>query len=459
MKQRNRIAFFNILSTVVLKGSAFFTGMLFSRLLGGSGYGQLKLYNISVSIVTILFSLQTQTTLANARVEYPEEAQKGYQSSIMTLSVLFFGLCTGLTLMFLKPLSLGLELEPMIILLLLFQAFGNFCVEFLNKKNVYEFRAGWNMILSMVMVLVPLALAVILILQMPYETRYVGRVIANSLSYGVVGTAVCVGILLRGRTYFHREYWKFCLVLALPAVFHNLSDLILNQMDSLMLNALMNTAAVGYYGNAWGFANFLFILFQALNNIWCAYFFEEMKNGERQAILEKTRNFLEVFTILSCGFMLLAPEVYHVYAPKEFWVATMVIPLFTAAYYVNFLCTFPVNFEYYHKRPKAVAVITVSSSLLNLVLNFVFIRAMGMAGAAVATLASHCFQLTLHHLYSVRLGEYPFPLRLWARYPLVFCGVLAVVFLLPDAWFIRWPLGAVLGIFMLLRIRKRKVLI
>lgn len=459
MKQRNRIAFFNILSTVVLKGSAFFTGMLFSRLLGGSGYGQLKLYNISVSIVTILFSLQTQTTLANARVEYPEEAQKGYQSSIMTLSVLFFGLCTGLVLVFLKPLSLGLELEPMIILLLLFQAFGNFCVEFLNKKNVYEFRAGWNMVLSMVMVLVPLALAVVLILQMPYETRYVGRVIANSVSYGVVGTAVCVGILLRGRTYFHREYWKFCLVLALPALFHNLSDLILNQMDSLMLNALMNTAAVGYYGNAWGFANFLFILFQALNNIWCAYFFEEMKNGQRQAMLEKTRNFLEVFTILSCGFMLLAPEVYHVYAPKEFWVATMVIPLFTAAYYVNFLCTFPVNFEYYHKRPKAVAVITVSSSLLNLVLNFVFIRAMGMAGAAVATLASHCFQLTLHHLYSVRLGEYPFPLKLWAGYPLVFCGILAVVFLLPDAWFIRWPLGAVLGVFMLLRIRKRKVLI
>ena len=130
MKQRNRIAFFNILSTVVLKGSAFFTGMLFARLLGGSGYGSLKLYNISVSIVTILFSLQTQTTLANARVEYPEEAQKGYQSSVMTLSVLFFGLCTGLVLVFLKPLSLGLELEPMIILLLLFQAFGTFAWSF-----------------------------------------------------------------------------------------------------------------------------------------------------------------------------------------------------------------------------------------------------------------------------------------------------------------------------------------
>lgn len=461
MKQRNRVAFFNILSTVVLKGSAFFTGMIFARLLGGSGYGSLKLYNISVSIVAVLFSLQTQTTLPNAKVEYSQAQQKGYQSAAMTLSVLSFGICTGIVLLFLKPVSALLDLRPALVLLVLFQAFGTFCTEFLNKKNVYEFRAGWNMILSLVMTLVPLALAIILILQMPYETRYMGRVIANSLSYGLVGTGICIAILLRGKTFYHKEYWKFCLILALPAVFHNLSDLILNQMDSLMLNALMNTAAVGYYGNAWNFANFLFILFQALNNIWCAYFFEEMKTGERESMLAKSRNFLEVFTILACGFLLLAPEVYHVYAPKEFWVATMLIPLFVSGYYVNFLCTFPVNFEYYHKKPKVVAVITVSSSLLNLVLNYVLIKAMGMAGAAVATLVSHGLQLKLHHLYASRLGkqDYPFPLKLWAVYPLAFCAVLAVVFLLPNAWFVRWPLGAVLGIFMLLRVKQRKVLI
>lgn len=462
MKRQNRIAFFNILSTVVLKGSAFFTGMLFARLLGGSGYGELKLYTIAVNVIAILFTLQTQTTLPNARVEYPEGEQERYQSSVMTLSALTFGLCAGLVLVFLKPVSRLLDLQPVMVLLVLFQAFGTFCVEFLNKKNVYEFRAGWNMILSLVMTLVPLVFAVILILRLPYETRYVGRVVANAVSYGVVGTGVCVALLYRGRTFYHREYWKFCLVLAVPAVFHNLSDLILNQMDSLMLNALMNTAAVGYYSNAWGFANFLFILFQALNNIWCSFFFEDMKQGSREAMLDKSRNFLEVFTILACGFILLAPEVYHVYAPKEFWVATGLIPLFISGYYVNFLCTFPVNFEYYHKKPKVVAVITISLSLLNLVLNYVFIKAIGMTGAALATLISHGLQLTLHHIYASRvLGKqaYPFPLRLWVRYPVVFCAVLAVVFLLPDGWYIRWPLGAVLGIFMLLRVKKRKVLI
>lgn len=462
MKRQNRIAFFNILSTVVLKGSAFFTGMLFSRLLGGSGYGSLKMYNISVSIIAILFTLQTQTTLANARVEYPEEAQRSYQSSAMSLSVMAFGLCAGLVLLFIRPVSSLLDLEPVMVCLVLFQAFGTFCVEFLNKKNVYEFHAGWNMILSLVMTLVPLVLAVILILQMPYETRYVGRVVANASTYGLVGTVICIAILMRGRTFYHREYWKFCIVLAIPAVFHNLSDLILNQMDSIMLNQMMDKAAVGYYGHAWTFSNFLFILFQALNNVWCSFFFEEMKQGKREAMLAKTRNYLEVFTVLSCGFILLAPEVYHVYAPKEFWIATGIIPLFVAGFYANFLCTFPVNYEYYHKKTKVVAIITIVPSVLNLVLNYVFIKALGMAGAALATLTSHVLQLTLHHVYTARIlgkQDYPFPVKLWAKYAAGYFAIMAVVFLLPEAWLIRWGIGAVIGIAELLSVKRRRVLI
>ena len=79
MKRRNRVAMFNILSTVLLNGISIITGPLFSRLLGTSGYGVFKIYNIWVSVAAILFTLQTQGTLVNARVEYSEEEQKKYQ--------------------------------------------------------------------------------------------------------------------------------------------------------------------------------------------------------------------------------------------------------------------------------------------------------------------------------------------------------------------------------------------
>ena len=462
MKRQNRVAFFNILSTVLLNGISNITGPLFSRLLGGSGYGTLRIYNVWVSVIAILFTLQTQGTLVNARVEYPEEAQKRYQSSVMSLSLLVFLACSAAVLVLLKPISAMLKLEPALIGLMLLQAFGTFCVNFLNTKYTYEFKAGRNMVTSLAVTLVTLTLSILLILQLPHETRYYGRIVAIASTYGLIGIPVCILILARGKTFFNREYWKFCVALAIPAVFHNLSDLILGQSDQVMLQHMTDVATVGHYGYAWQFANILFVLFGALNKTWCPFFFEEMKQGKREAMMAKTRNFLELFTILACGFVLLTPEVFHIYAREDYWSGTTVIPLFVASYYINFLCTFPVNFEYYHKQTKVVAVVTIFSSLVNVVLNYFFIKAIGMHGAALATVLSHGLQLLLHYVYCrfrLKQGEYPFKIGLWAKFALGFLAVMAFAYLTEGIWVIRWGVGAALGIFELLRLKKRKVLI
>ena len=104
---------------------------------------------------------------------------------------------------------------------------------------------------------------------------------------------------------------------------------------------------------------------------------------------------------------------------------------------------------------------TISSSLLNVALNYVLIKAMGMSGAALATAISHGVQLTLHHIYcrSLGKGSYPFPVKVWANYAAVFALVFGFVYAMEGFWLPRWSVGALLGIFELLRIRKRKVLI
>ncbi len=461
MRRQNRVAFFNILSIVLLNGISIITGPLFSRMLGDSGYGVLKIYNIWASVVAIIFTLQTEGTLVNARVEWPENYQKRYQSSVMSLSALCFLGCSAVVYLLLDSISSLLMLEPTLIGLMLLQAFGTFCVNFLSTKYTYEFKAGRNMLISLAVTVVTLVLSVVLILRLPQETRYYGRVTAIALTYGFIGVPVCIAILAQGRVYYNREFWRFCIALSIPAVFHNLSDLVLGQSDMVMLQQMLGDAPVGRYGLAWQFGNIIFVIFGALNRTWCPFFFEEMKQGKRTAMLDKTRNFLELFTILACGFMLLTPEVYHIYAPRDFWDGTMLIPLFVGSYYINFLCTFPVNYEYYHKKTKVVAAVTIGSSLLNILLNYLLIQAIGMAGAALATMLSHGVQLTAHHIYTTRLGrgDYPFPVRLWAKYALAFAAVALTVFAAENFWLLRWGFGALLGIWELWRIRSRKVLI
>ena len=461
MKRQNRVAFFNILSVVLLNGISMITAPLFSRILGDSGYGILKIYNIWASVIAIVFTLRTEGTLVNARVEYPEQEQKRYQSATMGMSLLLFLICSTIVILFLKPVSNLLKLEPFLILLMQVQAFGTFCVGFLNTKYTYEFKAGRNMMISLAVTLTTLVLSLVLILQMEHEVRYYGRAIAISATYALIGIPACIMILMQGKVLYHKEYWKFCAALAIPAVFHNLSDLVLGQSDQVMLQQMLGDATVGHYALAWTFGNFLFIIFGALNRTWCPFFFDEMKEGKREAMMDKTRNFLELFTVLACGFILLTPEVYHIYASRQYWSSTMVIPLFVASYYINFLCTFPVNYEYYHKKTKVVAAVTISASLLNVALNYVLIRTIGMPGAALATALSHGVQLCMHHIYCSRLGQgnYPFPVKVWIKYAAFFLAVLVFVYAVQNTWLIRWGVGAILGILELLQIKKRKVLI
>lgn len=138
------------------------------------------------------------------------------------------------------------------------------------------------------------------------------------------------------------------------------------------------------------------------------------------------------------------------------------IPIFVSNYFLNFLCTFPINYEYYHKQTKVVAVVTIGSSLVNVGLNFVLIQQFGMAGAALATMISHCLQLMLHYCYTrYVLGkkDYPFGIQLWIGYTAAYFIVVIFSSVTYNFWPIRWLLGAGIGVWELLRIRKRKVLI
>lgn len=462
MKNKNRITILNFLSNLLLRGISIFSAPVFSRLLGTSGYGIVSVYNIWTRVLGVAIPMQSNLTLVNARVEYPPEEQDRYQSSVLTMSLLGFAVATVVCTLFLEPISGALHLPGILVYLMLLQSFGNFSTSFAGSKYTYEFKAGRNLFLSVGVTLTALGLSLALVLSMPQEERYLGRILGNAIVYSAVGLVLAVGILRRGKVFIRLDYWKFCLTLALPMVFYSLSDMLLAQSDQIMLQTMLDSTSVGLYGLAYTFSNVLFTIFHSLNNTWAPFFFEDMKNGERENVRSSAVNFLEVFTILAMGFVLLAPEVFRIYASRDFWEGIRLIPLFSAGYYLNFLCTFPVNYDYYRKQNKAVAVITILCALVNLGLNYILIRMFGVVGAAMATTISHLLQLILHHLYAACVlgkGDYPYPAKLWCGYAACFLAVFTLAYLLTDGWLIRWGLGAVLGLWELYRIRKRRGLL
>ena len=461
MKSRNKTTLFNILSTVLLSGISIFTSPLFSRLLGTDGYGIVSIYTTWVSIVAIIFTLQTQQTLVHARTHFSENQQNRYQSSVLGLSCIIFSACTLFIILFIKPISSLMKLDSSIIVFIMVHAFGTYCVSFINNKFTYEFKADRNFMISMGVTLSTILLSIILIYLLPSEISYYGRILGLSLVYGCIGVGVCVYIFAKGKCLYNRHYWEFCVPLALPLVFQCLADLLLGHSDRLMLQRMIDHTAVGQYSLAYSFAGILFTLFSALNNSWCPFFYDGMKNNQIEQVRKFSNNFLELFTVLTIGFMLLAKEVYHIFASKEYWAGTGLVFLFALSNYLIFLSTFSINYELFHKKTNYLAGGTILSMSLNIILNFFLIRLLGMFGAAIATAISYGIQFIFHYIIASRVqktAENPFQFRMYIPYITTILITFFVVYITSDLWWLRWSIGAVLGLIELYRVYKRKTI-
>lgn len=453
-KDINRITFYNFLSVLLLQGIAVISAPVFSRLLGTSGYGSLASFTAWSNMACIILSLQSNETIVNARQEYDEQEQAGYQSSIMALALLSFLVGGGVLML----CANALNMDRFTVLLMVMNAFGCYAVNFLSSKFTYEFKADKNVMLSVFMSVANFGISLLLVLNMPMEQRYYGRLLGGVISYFAVGAVGSVLILAKGKVLYRAAYWKLCLTLGIPLIFQNLAYALLGSSDVLMLEQLAGASASGIYSYAMTMAGIIFTIFTALNSSWVPFFYDDMKQGREEAVRSRASHFLELFTVLCAGFILLVREVFYLYADKSFWNGAELIPIFVVSYFVNMLCTFPVNFEILRKKTTVVAAATVAAALVNLVLNYVLIRAMGMTGAALATLLARVIQLAMHEWYTrCVLGkkDYPFPSLPGLKCTAALAVVFVLFYVLKDVWLLRWGLGAAIGLWELAQIRRR----
>ena len=174
IKSKNKITIFNIASTVVLQGLAFFSGPIFSGMLGTDNYGIASVYLTWVQLASTVFSLQAAGTVALARVNFPMEDQPRYQSSVLSLATLFYVGFSILTVFFASALGERLGIQMPMILLGLAHGWGMYCISFMNSKFTYEFKADKNFILSVSVSVLTIGLSILLIHQYPAETNFWG---------------------------------------------------------------------------------------------------------------------------------------------------------------------------------------------------------------------------------------------------------------------------------------------
>lgn len=458
IKSRNKVTAYNIASTIILQGLAFFSGPIFSNALGTNNYGIASVYLTWVTLASTVFSLQAGGAIAIARVSYKEKEQNKYQSSVLSLASISFVIFSIATVLIIAVVNNRIKIDLKMVLLGLVHAWGMYCVSFANSKFSYEFSADKNFKLSVITSASTILLSLLLIHLFPKNENYWGRIIGQSIIYGILGLVIYGTILYRGKTIVNREYWKFTLPITIPTVFHLLAGTVLNQSDKVMLQMMVDNSTVGIYALACTFGNVLQTIWGALNNSWVPFYYEYTKNDEFDKIRIHSRNYIELFSVLTMGFILLSREVFHLYSNTDFWNGAELIPIFAIGIYFVFLYSFPVNFEFYHKKTKMIAIGTTLAAICNIVLNYVMIMLLGIRGAVVATAVSHGLQFVFHFLYARKIDVEKFPYKFRDFIPgfIAVFGTCIISMITDKIWFIRWGIGLGLGIYIVLKIVKRR---
>lgn len=459
MHSKNKITLLNIASTIVLQGLAFFSGPIFSSVLGTNNYGIAAVYLTWVQIASIAFSLQAGGAVAVARIDFPMEDQEKYQSSALSLATLSFAGFSTVILLFSVATQGFLGLNVKMIALGLAQGWGMYCVTFMNSKYAYEFKAGRNFILSVSASALTIVASLLLINTFTLEENYWGRIIGQSAIYVLIGMVVYVNIFRTGRIFYNKEYWKFTLPITIPTIFHSLAHIVLNQSDKVMLQGMIGNSPAGIYALASTFSAVMNAVWHAFNNSWVPFYYEYTRQDQIDEMKKHARNYIELFSIVCIGFILLSREVFHLYASdKDFWLGTGYVPLLAIGYYFVFMYSFPVNFEFYNKKTKSIAIGTISAAGINIILNYLMIKWIGGLGAVISTVISHFFLFAFHYIRSKRMKEMKFPFEMRDFIFGLVCVLVAyfISSLLKDLWSIRWCCGGVLGIYILTKILKRR---
>ncbi len=453
-KSSNKLVMYNALSTIILYAITFFSAPLFSRLLGTDEYGVVQVYNTWVSFFSVILGLYTRGTLAIAKINYSGEEFLKYQSSVLFLSLLSF--ISGLIIVIIgkSVLVSFLGLDMRYLILMMFHSFGTYCVYFANAKFTYEMKAKNNLLISVTISLLTFALSFLLIKLLNAEHLYTGRIIGMSSPYILAGVFIIVYIFKEGKTYFNKEYWKFCIPLCLPLIFHGLSGIICASSDRIMIQKIIGLVAVGIYALAYNFANIMDSIWNALNNSWNPFFFEYVKHNKYVELKKRSKKYIRLYTCLSMGFILMTPEVFHAFAAPEYWEGAKIIPVIVLSQYSIFVYSFAANYEFAFKRTDMVALGSAVAGMANVALNVIFINCLGYFGAAIATLISNIILAIIHIIFAKKLvkDKWVYEAKMFVMPILGLVMSVIFYYCCYSTWIIRWGLAVIIGLYMLRRV-------
>ncbi|MBO5551472.1 MAG: oligosaccharide flippase family protein [Lachnospiraceae bacterium] len=410
-----------VISNVMIRAVGIITAPIYTHLLTTAETGYANNFNNYVSIFYVITGLCLIYSVGRAKLDFSGRESSGgtlygaggkkrriqgsefdaYMSAIQGLSSIFGAFILILIMLFSPETGmLGFEKPVVIILFAYLTLFPS--IDYMQYKLRFEYRYKENIAVSVFITVATVVLSVALILLMQ-DNRGFAKILGTVIPSAAVALICYIVLLLRGRCLVNIKYWKYALMIGLPMIPHGLAMILLARIDVSMIQKLCDYSAVGLYTSGYTIGSLLMFITNAVGNAWIPLFNERLDAGNTDAIRRDNKILMEAGCFMTLCFIAVAPEVVRLlyaepYRESMWVVAPVALGTLCQYFYTNY-----VNAELFYKKTACIAVNSCLAAVINVVLNYIFIRRFGYIAAAYTTLAGYFILMLLHYFATVHI--------------------------------------------------------
>lgn len=391
-----------VICYVIQRGMQFLSMPVYTRIMSQKDYGTYSVFFSWFNVICVFTSLNIYSgTFNKAMVKYERE-RKEYISSVQTLTTVTTLILALLTFGFKDVIRAvtGFSDRILVLMWIHLQFFPTF--QYWAQELRFRFEYKPFVIVTILNSLVSTALGILVtILSRDKSTSLITVVV---FVQAVISLILYLIVLKRGKCLFKKDYWKWSIGLAIPLIPHYLSEILLGHSDRLMINQMCGAAQAGIYNIVYQIAMVMTIIRTGINGAFAPWLYYSIKNKQYEAIREVTNSLAVLMFLLSAFIMALGPEILKIAAPKSYYEAVINIPAIMIGGFFIFIYVLFVYVETYYEEKLYVSIASILSAILNIVLNWFYIRKYGYLAAGYTTMISYMAMAVMHYLFLKKIS-------------------------------------------------------
>lgn len=395
MSKPVKAAFWFTVCSFLQRGISMIATPIFTRLLSTENYGLYSTYLSWETVLMMLVTLSLYKAMMNLYVKY--ENQEMVLSAVCGLELVLSLTWLVIGISFRNLVAAWLGLSPQLVCCLFASFIFQSAVQCwsLYKRYIYDYKTLVAVTLLSTVGSTLFGVVAVVFVSPTAEAR----VLSNTIVLALIGIALYYAVFKKGKKFYDKRIWLFSLGFCIPLMPHYLSEFVLQSSDKIMINYLCGPSDVALYSIAYSAGSLINLITNAINSTFAPYQYQKLKYGEYKVMAKRADQVLFFVAAMLAVIMLFSREIVLIFGGMKYIESVDVIIPICIGVYFNYMFQLFARVQEYYEKKLTVVIPSILCALLNLILNYIFIKFCGYQAAAYTTFFCYALFCFIHYLF------------------------------------------------------------